>query len=387
MVTPQYTHQLDTDSPIMLVDQAIGFDADTPNEPFIDGSQFVKELLFLDTLGKKKIQVWINSIGGMVMDAMEIYHAIRTCKTPVETKCVGYAISSAGIIFQAGSKRVMTNYGQIMMHNPQGGDKKSLDATKESIVKMYADRCKVDEDEISKLMNRTSWILASDTECKFLWDVVENVSENTSYNEIKAQWKMQNLVISNSLNKNSMKKEDLAALGLSEDATPEQMSSALAKVISDKTAAETAKVTAEKKLAKVKNKVKDEDDDGDVEDRCDKLEKKMDGLMKVHEKHSAAIDAFLTKHKEAEDKAKNAEAVAIVNKHIERIGGEKVDPAIKNEWVSKAIADPAGTEKILEALPVNKKSPSFEEKPLAAGEMPTNAMTAMAQVIAKNKKK
>lgn len=161
----------------MLLNEYIGFDPENPTAPFIDSSQFVKELLWLDTLGKKKIEVWINSPGGVMMDAMEIYHAILATKTPVDTKCVGIAASAAAEIFEAGRKRIMTSYGQLMFHNPSGGDRKGLAAMKESIVKMIASRCGQSEDAIGKIMDRTTFILSSDTEYSYLWDAVEDAAD------------------------------------------------------------------------------------------------------------------------------------------------------------------------------------------------------------------
>ena len=54
------------DEPILLINKHIG--SDEKDGIGIDGATFQQELLFLDSLGKKRIQVWINSMGGTVMD-------------------------------------------------------------------------------------------------------------------------------------------------------------------------------------------------------------------------------------------------------------------------------------------------------------------------------
>ena len=65
----------------MLIDKHIGFDE--KDGQGIDGSLFLNELLLLDTLGKKRIQVWICSEGGVVMDGYKIYNGIlKTKKEP-----------------------------------------------------------------------------------------------------------------------------------------------------------------------------------------------------------------------------------------------------------------------------------------------------------------
>ena len=86
-----YTIDIDSDEPIMLINKHIGFDLDEGQG--IDGSLFQEELLKLDSLGKKRIQVWINSPGGVVMDGYNIFNAILKSKTKVDTYNVGIAAS------------------------------------------------------------------------------------------------------------------------------------------------------------------------------------------------------------------------------------------------------------------------------------------------------
>jgi len=103
-----YCIDQNSDEPIMLINTHIGFDeADGMG---IDGALFQKELLFLDTLGKKRIQVWINCVGGIVMDGYNIGSAILKTKTPVDTYNVGIAASIAGVLFMCGRNRVMMDY-------------------------------------------------------------------------------------------------------------------------------------------------------------------------------------------------------------------------------------------------------------------------------------
>ena len=112
------------DEPIMLINTHIGFDEE--NGQGIDGAQFQRELLYLDGLGKKRIQVWINSIGGVVMDGYNIASAILKTKTPVDTYNVGMSASIAGVIFMCGRNRIMLDYAQFMMHPASGTkDKKN----------------------------------------------------------------------------------------------------------------------------------------------------------------------------------------------------------------------------------------------------------------------
>ena len=65
-----YCVDLSADEPIMLINKHIGFDE--KDGPGIDGSLFQEELLRIDAMGKKRIQIWINSPGGKVMDGYNI---------------------------------------------------------------------------------------------------------------------------------------------------------------------------------------------------------------------------------------------------------------------------------------------------------------------------
>ena len=108
----KYTIDAESDEPIMLINKHIGYDES--DGMGIDGAEFERELMTLDTMKKKRIQVWINSPGGMVLDGWSIYNSILKTKTKVDTYCVGIAASIAGVIFQAGRERNMADYGILM---------------------------------------------------------------------------------------------------------------------------------------------------------------------------------------------------------------------------------------------------------------------------------
>jgi ATP-dependent Clp protease protease subunit len=152
--------------PVVLVDRHIG------NDPIygagIIGADYVRELTALENAGHLECEVWINSVGGGVMDAMDMYNATTTInkagKMKVNTRCVGVAASSAGFLFQAGAKRIMNDYALLMMHNASGGDDNALESVNASIVTMLSHRCSKSELQISNMMNKETWMDSS--ECK-----------------------------------------------------------------------------------------------------------------------------------------------------------------------------------------------------------------------------
>ena len=176
-----YCIDLTVDEPIMLLNTHIGMD-DTDGQG-INGSLFQQELLQLDTLGKKRIQIWINSPGGVVTDGYNIYNAILKSNTPVDTYCVGCAASIAGVIFQAGRKRIMADYSWLMYHNPFGSENSNIINTmKTSIVTMIERRCGMDEEAVNKMMNRETFKTAPEAlEMKLCDSIESSVKLNTKY--------------------------------------------------------------------------------------------------------------------------------------------------------------------------------------------------------------
>ncbi len=214
--------------PVILIDRHIGDDPIYGKG--ITGSDFVRELNAIENMAYPSCEVWINSVGGSVMDGMDIYNAITTSKIDVTTRCVGIAASIAGVIFQAGNKRIMNDYSLLMMHNPFGGDDKALEVIKSSIVTMLSTRCSKSELQISNMMEKETWLDSSDCKEMGLCDVieisievekeaVENKSPFAVYNKLKS--------IVNKLIEEPKKIEEMLkvknALNLNADATEEAM--------------------------------------------------------------------------------------------------------------------------------------------------------------------
>ena len=105
--------------------------------------------LFKDELlsGEGDITVWINSPGGDVFAAAQIYNMLMDYKGNVTVKIDGLAASAASVIAMAGTKVLMSPVAMMMIHNPATiaiGDtaemKKAiemLDEVKESIMNAY----------------------------------------------------------------------------------------------------------------------------------------------------------------------------------------------------------------------------------------------------------
>ena len=83
----------------------------------------VAQLLFLESVDKAPINVYINSPGGCVTSGLAIYDTMQLISAPIHTVCVGMACSMAAILLAAGSagcRSALPNC-EIMIHQPSGG--------------------------------------------------------------------------------------------------------------------------------------------------------------------------------------------------------------------------------------------------------------------------
>lgn len=129
--------------------------------------------LFRDDLSRctGDIAVWINSPGGDVFAAAQIYNMLMDYPHNVTVKIDGLAASAASVIAMAGTEVQMSPVGMMMLHNPSTiawGDsaelKKAismLDEVKESIINAYEIKTGLPRDKISRLMDNESWFNAT----------------------------------------------------------------------------------------------------------------------------------------------------------------------------------------------------------------------------------
>lgn len=127
---------------------------------------FEKEL----NAGVGNVTIWINSPGGDVFAAAQIYNMLMEYKGDVTVKVDALAASAASVIAMAGTSVLMSPVGMMMIHNPMTiaiGDSKEmqkagemLDEVKESIVNAYEIKTGLSRARISHLMDAESWFNA-----------------------------------------------------------------------------------------------------------------------------------------------------------------------------------------------------------------------------------
>ncbi len=71
----------------------------------------------------KDIQIYINSPGGSVYDALAIYDTMQYIKPDVATVGIGVQASAAAFLLSSGAKgkRTILQHGTVMIHQPSSG--------------------------------------------------------------------------------------------------------------------------------------------------------------------------------------------------------------------------------------------------------------------------
>jgi ATP-dependent Clp protease protease subunit len=130
--------------------------------------------LFKDELesGKGKITLWINSPGGDVFAAAQIYNMLMNYPYDVTVKIDALAASAASVIAMAGTRVCMSPVAMLMIHNPMTvaiGDSEEMQKAiemlaevKESIVNAYEIKSGLSRNKISRLMDAETWMNAKE---------------------------------------------------------------------------------------------------------------------------------------------------------------------------------------------------------------------------------
>jgi len=119
-----------------------------------------------------ELLVVVNSGGGSVFSAAEIYTALKSFNGKVKVQIVGMAASAASVISMAGQHVEMSPVAQLMIHNASTGawgDYNEMDATSDFLQKVnqtitnaYRSKTSKTAEELLQMMNRTTWMTASE---------------------------------------------------------------------------------------------------------------------------------------------------------------------------------------------------------------------------------
>lgn len=116
------------------------------------------------------ISVWLNSPGGDVFAASQIYTMLKEYAGKVSVRIDGLAASAASVIAMAGDEIIMSPVAMMMIHNPatvifgEAADLQSgikmLSEVKESIINAYEQKTNLPRNKISNMMDAETWFSA-----------------------------------------------------------------------------------------------------------------------------------------------------------------------------------------------------------------------------------
>lgn len=121
------------------------------------GNSIIAQLLYLAGVSKDPISLYINSDGGVLVEALAIHDTLKYIKPVVKTICIGQACSAAAIVLSSGHKgcRFALPNSRVLLHQLRGG----ISGTRDEMV-AYADESK-------RLMGVVVNILVKNTNKKF----------------------------------------------------------------------------------------------------------------------------------------------------------------------------------------------------------------------------
>ena len=238
----------------------------------VNASQFLNELKWaVEGAGARKINVRINSNGGLVTDGLGIFGAIMAYREKgieINTWNDGIAASIAGVILMAGQKSYMVSHGLMMVHmaysegEQDDKTKNALSAINASLIQIFTEKAGMPAEEMQAMLEKETWMNA------------EQAKELKLIDEIYKQPAMINMsAVAEVFNKfkQSKMKQVTAYLNLAEDATENQVIEAieaakvnreveeLKKKVADLEAEKAARETAELEIAaetEVENAIK-----------------------------------------------------------------------------------------------------------------------------------
>lgn len=183
-IPAKYYDLMQKEKPELLAENVNSWFADKPSsytrilrlEGPIDEESFwgdeITPQMFRDELesGEGDVTVWINSPGGNVFAAAEIYTMLKDYKGSITVKIDAIAASAASVVAMAGDTVQMSPVAMLMIHDPSTvamGNTKDMEKAievltevKESIINAYAAKSGLSHARIANLMSNETWMNA-----------------------------------------------------------------------------------------------------------------------------------------------------------------------------------------------------------------------------------
>jgi ATP-dependent Clp protease protease subunit len=128
----------------------------------------------------KEVTLEINSPGGYVLAGFALYDSLleaRAAGLKITTKCYGYAASMAGVMMQAGTKRIMTPNSWFMVHEMSAGAIGKFSELQDEVdlvsrmmdqgLAILADRSTLSQKQIKNRASRRDWWMSAAEAVKY----------------------------------------------------------------------------------------------------------------------------------------------------------------------------------------------------------------------------
>jgi ATP-dependent Clp protease protease subunit len=132
------------------------------------------QLLYLDSIDTKDIQIYLNSPGGSVSAGLGIYDTMQIISSEVATICTGMAASMGSVLLAAGEhgKRSALPHSRILIHQPLGGAEgqasdieiaaREIIKTKQELYKILSQHSGQPIEKIEKDSDRDYWMTSDE---------------------------------------------------------------------------------------------------------------------------------------------------------------------------------------------------------------------------------
>ena len=154
----------------------------------------ISQMLYLESESKgQDINLYINSPGGMVTAGLAVYDTMQFISSPINTICMGMAMSFGAVLLAAGTKgkRYALPNARIMIHQPliYGGgisgqatdieiEAKEMNLTKNQLVRIMAKHTGQSENKLLADMERNKYMGAQEAkEYGIIDQIVDRVPE------------------------------------------------------------------------------------------------------------------------------------------------------------------------------------------------------------------
>lgn len=140
---------------------------------------------------RKKIYIYINSLGGDVLSGLNLCDIIKTSKTPVVTVCFAYGYSMGCLLFLTGHERIMFNSSSLLIHDGStslsGSNNKVKDLQRfyakldDKAKEIVVNNSNISNEEYEENIDRELYLLADECKEKGLCDKIVGIDCDLDY--------------------------------------------------------------------------------------------------------------------------------------------------------------------------------------------------------------